>query len=94
MIQFRKAHPALTTGETELIALPEPLIGWRRWRGDDRVVAIFNLSAEPVTLSGHQLPQFETAAELGFTTAPRHGQLNLPPFGISIGSEHGNGQRR
>jgi alpha-glucosidase len=94
MLDYRKSHPALKLGELDLIALPDPLVAWRRRHNEDRIVAVFNLSAEPVTISASQLPPFDAAAELGFAIAPQNGQLRLPPFGISIGKEHGNGQRR
>jgi len=94
MLQFRKAHPALRTGETERIALPHPLVAWGRSLGEDRILAIFNLSANAVTVSVDRLPPFEPATELGFVAAPQDGQLRLPPFGVSIGRENGHRQRR
>jgi hypothetical protein len=73
----------------KLIALSDPLVGWCRSLGEDRVVAIFNLSAEPVTIPVRDLPSYTVASELGFAVAPEDGELRLPPFGISIGDEHG-----
>jgi alpha-glucosidase len=94
MLRYRKSHLALMLGEIELIALPDPLVAWRRRHDGDRIVAVFNLSSEPVTISVSQLPPFKAATELGFVIAAEDGQLRLPPFGVSVGEEHGNGKRR
>jgi alpha-glucosidase len=94
MLRYRRLHPPLTVGQLELIALPDPLVAWRRRHDEDRIVAIFNLSSEPVTLSLSQLPPFEATAELDFVIAPTDGQLRLSSFGVSIGKEHGHGQGR
>ena len=94
LLKYRKRHAALTTGNIELLALPDPVVAWQRWLGDDRIVAIFNLSPEPVIIPGDVLPRFEPAKELDFVTTPQDGRLCLPPFGVSIGQEHGNRQRR
>ncbi len=87
MLQWRKRHPALIVGDLEFLPLPDPIMGWRRSQADDRVVAVFNLSAETVTIPLDALPRFEAADELGFVVAPADGLLRLPPFGISIGNE-------
>lgn len=91
LLRYRGSHPAFMLGNLEQIALPDPLVAWRRRYDEDRIVAVFNLSANPVTISTSQLPPFEAAAELDFVVAPTDGQLRLPPFGVSIGKEHGNG---
>ena len=90
MLSWRKRHPALLTGDLELFDLPDPLVGWRRCEGSDRVVAVFNLSPEPVSIPRTSLPPYDPAPELGFGTAPADDRLHLPPFGVSIGQEHGN----
>jgi alpha-glucosidase len=89
ILAWRKRHPALATGELKLIELSDPAVGWRRWLGEDRVVAIFNLSAEPMTIPVRDLPSYTVTAEQGFGVAPEYGELRLPPFGFSIGDEHG-----
>jgi alpha-glucosidase len=94
MLRWRKHHPSLTIGGLDLIDLPDPLVAWRRQFGDDRVVAIFNTGEEPVTLSTSGLPAFEPAHELGFMAVPAGDELCLPPFGVSLGAEHGNRQSR
>ncbi|HUB95857.1 MAG TPA: alpha-amylase family glycosyl hydrolase [Stellaceae bacterium] len=94
MLAWRKRHPALIEGDLRFIDVPAPVVGWRRRLDDDNVLAVFNLAPEPVTLPADFLPPFESAAELSFVTPPCEGGLRLPPFGCSVGVEHGNRQRR
>jgi alpha-glucosidase len=90
MLAWRKQHPALAIGDLELIEMPDPLVGWRRHLNDDRVVAVFNLAAEPVTIPMSYLPAYDCASALAFATSPEGDRLCLPPFGVSIGRERGN----
>jgi alpha-glucosidase len=92
MLAWRKQNPALAIGDLELIELPDPLVGWRRTLNDDCIVAVFNLGAEPMTIPDGSLPYYESASGLDFVAAPAGDGLRLPPFGISIGHEHGNRQ--
>jgi alpha-glucosidase len=94
MLRWRKRHPALATGEIHLIALPDPVVAWRAREGDDHVVAIFNMSSEPVTLSTRDVPAFAAARELSFVTIPDGEELRLPAFGVSLGTEDGDRQNR
>ena len=48
MLAFRRATPALQTGRTRFLPLPDPILGFHR--GDD-LICLFNLSAAPVTLA-------------------------------------------
>jgi len=48
MIAYRKARPALTSGRTRFITLPDPLLAFERRDGDRALTCVFNLSAEPV----------------------------------------------
>jgi alpha-glucosidase len=88
LFAWRKQHPALRLGELELIALPEPVVAWRRRHERDCVTAFFNLSDRPVTVQRNDLAAFEPARELGFVSAPKDGALELPPYGVSLGTEH------
>lgn len=92
MLAWRKHHPALRVGELELIALPDPLVAWRRRKGSDSVTAFFNLSDKPVTLRAHDFATFKPARELGFVAAPEGGVLSLPPYGLSLGVEDSHRQ--
>jgi len=92
LFAWRKLHAALRLGELELIALPEPVVAWRRRYERDCVTAYFNLSDEPVTLQRNDLAGFQPACELGFVAMPKDGALQLPPYGVSLGTEHRDGQ--
>ncbi|MFC2967658.1 alpha-amylase family glycosyl hydrolase [Acidimangrovimonas pyrenivorans] len=53
LLAFRRATPALVSGETTFLALPEPLLGF--WRdGPEPVLCLYNLSPAPraLTLTG------------------------------------------
>lgn len=91
MLHWRKHHPALAIGGLTLIDVADPIVAWRRHHEDDRIVAIFNTADEPVTLSLRDLPAFNSAQELAFVTSPAGDQLCLPPFGVALGTQHGNG---
>ncbi|HLI23282.1 MAG TPA: alpha-amylase family glycosyl hydrolase [Stellaceae bacterium] len=94
VLAWRKRHAALKVGELELIALPEPCVGWRRRYGRDCVTAFFNLGDRPAVLRGLDFSRFQPAAELGFVAVPRGDLLPLPPFGVSLGTENGDREPR
>lgn len=48
MIAWRRANPALVTGRTQFLDLPEPILGFTRAEG---LACVFNLSSTPVNLS-------------------------------------------
>jgi alpha-glucosidase len=50
MLAHRRQTPALMTGRTQFLDLPEPVLGFLR--GDD-LACLFNLSAKPVVLTVH-----------------------------------------
>jgi alpha-glucosidase len=92
VLAWRKHHPALRRGELEMIALPDPVVAWRRRYQQDCVTAFFNLSDQPVTVQPNDLVDFKPACELGFVKAPKNGALQLPPYGVSLGTENRNGK--
>lgn len=85
MIAWRKRHPALVTGELELIGVPEPALAFARRGTSESILACFNLAAEAIELRLSDLPQFRCLDEPGFTAASGGEWLSLPPFGIAIG---------
>ncbi|MFU8823437.1 alpha-amylase family glycosyl hydrolase [Yoonia sp.] len=77
VIAFRKASLALSTGKTEFINLPEPLLAFHRTADDTRLTCVFNLS-----------PDILTVAADGTLTGPHHatlhgGTLTLPGNGFA-----------
>jgi alpha-glucosidase len=77
--QWRKAHPALRLGTLARIGLPEPLLGFERRHGDERVVMIFNPSALPQRVRLPDPRVAHTLESAGATIAG--GEAWLPPFG-------------
>lgn len=86
MIAYRRVRPSLALGETELLDLPDPVLGWRCRLDGEATVALFNLSPEPVSVPVNRLPSF-VPADLPFVTAPSAGGIALPPFGLTLGAE-------
>lgn len=50
-IAFRKATPALRSGSTQFLDLPEPILAFRRDTDDQHLTCVFNLSPVPVSLT-------------------------------------------
>ena len=76
MLAFRREMPELASGKTHFFDLPEPILGFTRYLGDRTLLCVYNLSADPrtVSVSGADdlLPQ-SLAAEV------RGGVLRLGP---------------
>lgn len=90
LLAWRKQHPVLWNGDLTLFdchdaALHDVVLAFERRSDPDAVIAIFNLSAEPVTLPSASFPDYEIFEDLDIAVAPENGQLRLPPYGISLG---------
>lgn len=55
MLAFRRSHPALSRGRLVPIDLPEPLVGFIREYGEERLVCLFNLANETVKIDRPEL---------------------------------------
>ena len=51
LLAQRRTHPALRLGTLKALQLPEPVIGFEREFGAEQIIALFNLSAEPVEVA-------------------------------------------
>jgi alpha-glucosidase len=82
-LRWRKSLPALQWGGIEFIDAPEPVLAFTRTHGQSRVLAVFNLSAQPVQWP---LPDGLAAQRLhghGLVSArEQQGVLYLPPHGV------------
>ncbi|MFC3127549.1 alpha-amylase family glycosyl hydrolase [Pseudoroseomonas globiformis] len=83
---LRRACPALIHGSQEALELPTPLVGLVRRAEGQRILAVFNISEEPVIFDALDLGR---AALLPDVTgaAPmlqRDGTAVLPPFGVML----------
>ena len=83
-LAWRKAQAPLWRGGLHFYPTPEPILALRRDLGPDRLLAVFNLSPEPVR---HTLPARALALE-GHGLAPcalEDRDLQLPPWGGFFG---------
>ncbi|MBV8167966.1 MAG: alpha-glucosidase [Alphaproteobacteria bacterium] len=87
-LAWRKRHPALIHGDLRLIDTPDPLVCFERSTRGERVVAVFNLSDQPVTLPPDLLrPGLRMLDGHGFAhERDRHGVI-LPPHGALFAAE-------
>jgi alpha-glucosidase len=51
VIAFRRAHPALVSGELTLLPTADPVVAFERTLGGERLLCAFNLSREPAPFS-------------------------------------------
>ena len=63
LLRLRRAHPALSIGEFELVGSPDSVISFRRGHDGDDVAVAINMSAAPVAV--------DVAGELLFSTVDR-----------------------
>jgi alpha-glucosidase len=86
MLRFRKAHPALVTGDIETLDAPEGVLAFIRSGSGERLICIFNMSEKPVV---YALPEGLAPKGIdapGTISEPIDGSLSLAPFGAYIGS--------
>jgi alpha-glucosidase len=76
MLRFRRAHPALVSGALTPLATPEPCIGFVRDHADERMLCLFNLSAQTtrltLALDGLDIEQVLAPYEASFQVLPPH----------------------
>jgi alpha-glucosidase len=80
MIALRKGSPAMTLGELEFLGEDEAVLAFVRRAGDEAVVCVFNLGAEPRVFAH---PALETAELLWLRSGEadlRGGSLGLSPY--------------
>jgi alpha-glucosidase len=82
LLEWRRRHPLLVTGDIEFLAATDSVLAFRRFDEHESILAAFNLSAQPATLAlpglrigrplgGHGLP--EGAFASATLTLPGHG---------------------
>jgi alpha-glucosidase len=86
LLRLRRSVPALRHGRASLLALPPPLLGFRRTDpdGGPPVAMLFNLSDEPAPMPP-ELATLPQLADLGASLAgsPPPGDV-LPPWGVAV----------
>ena len=84
LVAWRKAHPALVSGDLALLDVAAPLVGFSRTCPEERLFLVFNPSARPVKLS---LSPYGALApvEGPHATALLDGDMAvLPPHGVFV----------
>jgi alpha-glucosidase len=82
LLAWRRAHPLLVTGDIEFLAATESVLAFRRFDSQQSLLAAFNLSPDPASVSlpgisvgpsigGHGLPEGSFASAT--LTLPGHG---------------------
>jgi alpha-glucosidase len=74
---WRRSMPELRHGKLATVSLPEPLAGFTRTHEGQGVLAVFNLSGQPVPLDLAAFGRLTVLDESGFADPGRH----LGPFG-------------
>jgi len=62
LLALRRAEPALSVGEMELVEAPEGVLAYQRCQGDRRLRILLNLTAADITLDWHGTPLLSTLA--------------------------------
>ncbi|MCV2878369.1 DUF3459 domain-containing protein [Sedimentimonas flavescens] len=75
ILAFRRAQPALRSGETECLETHEPVLAFRRTHGAERLTCVFNLGSGSVT------PPAPAGSPIGPVLAAKTGKgaLKLDP---------------
>jgi alpha-glucosidase len=76
-LHWRRGVPALVRGTLHPVPLPDPLVGFVRACEDQRVLALFNLSAEAVGFNRAAFGSMAVLEASGFADP----SASLPPFG-------------
>jgi alpha-glucosidase len=82
VLRWRRQHPALIKGALRPLDVPEPLIGFERTLGGERIVCVFNLSEERVRMPLRGLAPLHGH---GFPVRLEAGDFVLPPHGVFFG---------
>ncbi len=86
MLRYRKAHPALVTGDIEVLdGTPENVLAFIRHDGQETLFCAFNMGLQPVDYDIPQGLALSEAGAPGSDTALNDGRLSFGPFGSYIG---------
>jgi glycosidase len=77
LIKIRRSNPVLTGGEFGFMDLPDGLLGWKRFQGEESVCVITNYST-----TGHMIPGLDAKSLLfrAGEVEPRPGGILLAPL--------------
>lgn len=81
-LAWRRAQRALLYGSLEPLDFAEPLIGFTRTHGSDRLLAVFNVSDQPITVSLDRFGPLNALPSSGFAAEIHQGHATLPAYGV------------
>lgn len=81
-LTWRRTQHALLYGSLEPLDLAEPLIGFTRTHGLDRIFALFNVGDQPITVSLDRFGPLNVLPSSGFAAEMHQGQAILPSYGV------------
>jgi alpha-glucosidase len=90
-VAWRRQHPALRAGSIRFLQTPGNTLAFHRELGTDRILAAFNLAANPASI---EPPSDSTITPLGghgFTQTISEGRIQLPPYGAFYGASRKTG---
>lgn len=82
---FRKRHPALAKGDIALLDGPENILAFTRSDGSEKLLCVFNMSAEEASVAVPDGVAVRSAEAPGTLPDPEGRVLILPPFASYIG---------
>ncbi|HEX5327444.1 MAG TPA: alpha-glucosidase [Acetobacteraceae bacterium] len=91
LLTWRRLHPALVRGWLEPLKLPDPLVGFIRELDGQRILALFNLSAQPVIADLACYGPIRELPDSGFCADMKDGVVRLPPYGAWFAAIEGVG---
>jgi alpha-glucosidase len=81
-LAFRRGQAALRWGEVRMLATAEPVLAFERVQQDERLLCVFNLSAEAQTLALDEAQGAQALDGHGLVSgALRDGRVELPGYG-------------
>jgi alpha-glucosidase len=90
-VAWRRQHPALRAGSIRFVQTPGNTLAFHRELGTERILAAFNLAADPASI---EPPSGSTITPLdghGFTQTISEGRIYLPPYGAFYGASRRTG---
>ena len=80
-LAFRREHDALIDGDIEFLRTAEPVLAFRRTAESGNMMVVFNLSAEPLTVT---VTGAETVEEISQGATLGRNKLALGPNGFAF----------
>ncbi|HQT54673.1 MAG TPA: alpha-glucosidase C-terminal domain-containing protein, partial [Phenylobacterium sp.] len=84
LIALRKASPALTRGEIEMLPAAGQVLAFTRTQGDERVLCLFNMGAEPAVFEQAGLAGDPVSLPGLIQAKAAPGRVELAPYAVAF----------